>query len=146
MDVRREFLYDSVEKYIQGRNTYQCKLRILYLNARSLIHKLEEVELLLLRIGVHIIVIAETWLKPSISQYYDIKDYEAYHVTSERIGGVSIYILESWKATVNSMINSDHSILQIIINKQNDLYELIAIYNPNENNATPFLNDLEDIT
>jgi hypothetical protein len=79
MDLRKEILYDSVEKYIQGRNTHQCKLRILYLNARSLLHKLEEIELLLLRIGVDIIVIAETWLKPSISQYYDIKNYEAYH-------------------------------------------------------------------
>jgi hypothetical protein len=42
MAVRKEILYDSVEKYIQGRNTYQCKLKILYLNSRSLLHTLKK--------------------------------------------------------------------------------------------------------
>lgn len=78
---------------------FDGSLNVVYLNARSLRNKIERIELLIHSFAdcvVHVVVVAETWIRPGEEDLFELDGYRSHH--SVRVntvgGGVSIYVLE----------------------------------------------------
>lgn len=52
----------------------------MYLNARSIINKLDDVEEILASIqNIDILIVSETWLKNGEEEYYSINGYQSFY-------------------------------------------------------------------
>lgn len=72
------------------------KLKVLYLNTRSIKNKFEDIEDLISNFDeeIHVIILTETWLKPGDEKYYNLPGYQSYFSSREgKIGGgIGIFI------------------------------------------------------
>jgi len=75
-----ETLYQTVDDYMTWFSSQKdCKLKILYVNARSLRNKLDSI-LILKKVGEpDLICITESWLKDEDLNFYNIPGYNLYH-------------------------------------------------------------------
>ena len=105
LHINSEFININPEiecKYVHC-NSYDSKYNqhfsILHINARSFIHNIDDVILLLdsIETKFSIIVITETWLQNHNADIYTINNYNAIHTTRSNTkgGGVSIYIKDN---------------------------------------------------
>lgn len=121
-------------------------LRILYINARSLRNKLDDIEIMLNSMQKpDILVITETWLYENESDYYHITGYNSEFCSREiRGGGVAVYLKEEieYGVIMNKNLNKC-SYLNINLRSAN--LRLIALYRPPEVKYRLFANDLENI-
>ena len=60
------------------------KLKILYLNARSIKNKIEEIEIILNEENIDVAVISETWVKKSEEKYYNFNEYNSVYATRKK--------------------------------------------------------------
>lgn len=81
-------------------NILSSNVNYLYFNARSLRKNYNEIETFLncSKTTFHLLVITETWLYSNEVDYYNFKDYQAFHSTREisRGGGVAIYVHKNY--------------------------------------------------
>ena len=105
LHINSEFININPEiecKYVHCNsydNKYNQHFSILHINARSFIHNIDDVILLLdsIETKFSIIVITETWLQNHKADIYTINNYNAIHTTriNTKGGGVSIYIKDN---------------------------------------------------
>lgn len=125
-----------------------CKcdgFNVLYVNARSLRDKTDQLEVILksLKIQVQIIVISETWLKPGEEKFYNIPDYNACYVSRDKHGGgVGILIRKSLLFKITKEHNSELSMLTVSIVKHN--LSITALYRPPNYDMRAFLEEFEN--
>lgn len=123
-------------------------LKILYLNARSIVRKLDDLEIIINKFSkLDAVVVTETWLQKSTTKFFNIHNFDAHHVTRPGVGGgVSIYVNNIWKSKVLHIVdNMQHSIIHVSISAHNYKFAIIAFYNPSEVNSNNFLMDLEEL-
>lgn len=141
-----EVSFNCMDTFLSSYKSFG-NVRYLYLNARSIRNKIEDIILIIQLIGgIDVIVIAETWLKRNEEAYFNINGYDSYSVSKANGtgGGVCIYVKKSWLSNINTIVEKMHSIVSIVISDgKNFKMEVIAVYNPNINNAHAFLDDLE---
>lgn len=127
-------------------NFIDNKLNLLYLNARSLRNKMDQLDVLIkqTKIEIHIVVCVETWLKPEEERYFGLPGYNASYVSREKVGGgVAIYVDRSLQFRTLYRYNSNTSILTIEIQKPNIC--VTAIYRPPGERIQDFLEQLETV-
>ena len=92
-------------------------LKIVHLNVRSLIPKIEQLKLIFAHSNIDILTVSETWLKPTINtQVVDIPGYTCRRLDRDsnrsdktRGGGLATYIKNSLAADVKSLATHSHS-------------------------------------
>lgn len=88
------------------------QLRILSLNARSIVNKIDELELLLLSYNAQLVVISETWLSDKISSDEIVPPgYKLYRRDRvSRGGGVAVVAKENIAVTFMDQIPNHESL------------------------------------
>ena len=83
-------------------------IKLICLNNRSLLPKLEEIRLLVAEIKLHVIGLVETWLSDSIdNQELAIPSYRLYRKDRNRAGGgVAVYVRE-WDTVDHRTLHTD---------------------------------------
>ena len=101
-------------KKVVGRQTkgskLKSKLKCVYFNARSIVNKRAEIELLVHEENPDVIGITETWLRPDIEDSeINLDSYALFRKdrTNARGGGVLIYIRETLKALIREDLTQD---------------------------------------
>lgn len=81
-------------------STTTNSLNFLYLNSQSLRNSINDLQDFLdsLSYDIHIICVTETWLTNNEAQFYNLRNYTAYHSfrSNGRGGGAAIYVLNSF--------------------------------------------------
>lgn len=120
------------------------QLRILSLNARSIVNKIDELELLLLSYNAQLVVISETWLSDKISSDEIVPPgYKLYR--RDRVlrgGGVAVVAKENIAVTFMDQI-PNHESLFLNVKILGFTFLLCAVYRPPDA-ADSFLEDLYD--
>jgi hypothetical protein len=100
---------------------------ILYLNARSIRNKFDEITALLgsFQYRVDVVVIVETWLSDYECQYFNFKDYTSYYTCREQKGGAGAAIY------VHDSILSVH--IESVRDIRDEVGSLIVVRLPREN-------------
>jgi len=125
----------------------QRKYRVCYLNARSLINKLDAVSEFVENIGgADFICVSETWFGEGDAKYANINGYELLH--SDRIGkegrGVAIYIKNGYATRqISKKSTFTFDILKVSLQKKQIKVEIILVYNSHKSNVPLMLGDLE---
>lgn len=124
-------------------------LKIVYLNIRSVIHKLEILELFLrfLQCRVDIVVLVETWMLPGEELFFELTGYVSHHqprnTRKTRGGGISIYTatyLQHGKTFGSVQDEVQFLGVQLIDYK----FSIIAFYRPPPaNNLQTFYSNLD---
>lgn len=118
-------------------------LKILYLNARSIKNKMDELEILISEEDFEIIIITETWVKKQEEKYYNFKDFKATFVTREKTGGgLGIFIKNLYDFEILEKIENDFSYIAIRL-KLLDL-TICAVYKPPSVKNNIFTNFLDE--
>lgn len=143
----KEVKWDTYHDYCDNTQGESSKLKCLYLNARSLRNKMDDLETLTLQLrNLDVIVVAETWFKSKETDFFNLSEFSAFHVTRcQTGGGVSIFVSNKWETSIKHTINRKHSILHVMLTWQSVSYNIIGVYNPHKNNTPELLIDLESI-
>ena len=86
---------DMIKKDLHTKNTDLC---VMQLNVRGLLNKQTQIKTLLsnnnVSLPIDVILLCETWLKPTTLELIDIPNYKSFHETrKDRIGGgISILV------------------------------------------------------
>lgn len=148
--------YKSI-KYIKQLQhfTYLQKsdsLNILYVNAISLINKLNDLTLFIdsLSCKVDVIVVTETRLTDNDQIFFQIEGYDAYfnnrNVSNlrKRGGGIAMYIRSSISSSVVKCVFEEKN--HFLIVKLNDLnLHIFSVYKPPNTNEKIFISKLEEL-
>lgn len=114
--------------------------KILYLNARSIKNKSEEIPLIYntLKTDIHVIAITETFVRNGEEQFFEFDGYTAHYSSRPNRGGGGVAVLvknnikhemkDKWSDNENSIIN-----VQIQLN--NKQYNILNVYRPPNTNA-----------
>lgn len=105
------------------------ELRILNLNARSIVNKTQKLEALILGYNPHVVVLTETWLRPEICDE-DVfpPSYGAYRRDrASRGGGVAILVRHDIKSFLLHQIQ-DHESVIIKISFWGRSFAVLAVY------------------
>jgi len=81
-------------------------LNVLYLNARSIVNKLEEIQdIVTILVNIDLIIITESWLKKESSEYFQLYGFRSIHLCREgrRGGGVSFFTRDNLQMTEQNM-------------------------------------------
>lgn len=138
--------YQSVDDYMPIKNS----LRVLYINARSIRNKIDEIEETLKRIPdtVHVLVVTETWLGDGEGSLFNINGYQGTFAsrTTGRGGGVAIYTHNTFNCEVIEKWSTDNSFLGVRVQyKHFKPLNIYVIYRKPNNNVNDFLVSLESI-
>lgn len=122
-------------------------LNIMYINARSVRNKIEDIEIVLhsFKNKPDILVVTEVWLYEDEIKYYQITGYNAeISSRSTRGGGVAVYMRQELKYSIklNKELNRCN---YLMINMVSANIQLLAVYRPPSVKHSVFLNDLENI-
>lgn len=120
------------------------QLRILSLNARSIVNKIDELELLLLSYNAQLVVISETWLSDKISSDEIVPPgYKLYRRDRvSRGGGVAVVAKENIAVTFMDQI-PNHESLFLNVKILGFTFLLCAVYRPPDA-ADSYLEELYD--
>ena len=125
LHINSEFINTNPEiecKYVHC-NSYDSKYNqhfsILHKNARSFIHNIDDVILLLdsIETKFSFIVITETWLQNHNADIYTINNYNAIHTTriNTKGGGISIYIKDNLNFNkIENIFFTEHDFIDIV--------------------------------
>lgn len=119
--------------------------QVLYLNARSLRHKLNDVELIIDTLkSVDVIVITETWLYMDELKSYGLPGFQLLSTTREggRGGGINIYINAKWSATLITNLARVHEFIEVDLICGSTEITIIGLYNPRTSNYVDCMSDL----
>jgi len=80
--------FNNIESFNLNNRITDKTLNILYINAQSMKNKLDQLEILLHRIkaDVHIMAVAETWVKQEEKKYYNLPGYNAVFSSRQKRG------------------------------------------------------------
>ena len=123
-------------------------LNIFYININRLANKLDELEVLLASLNetVDVIVLTETFLSKTDTQYINLNGYKAFHSVRESRtgGGVSIFCHDNLDFTLLSdEIHDENQCLIVCSRKLN--FNIAGIYKPPHSNSKTFLSFLDRI-
>lgn len=120
---------------------------IFHVNARSLRHKLPDLEAeIRLNEYPQIIVITETWLTESIKNSYDINSYTAYHtIRQDGYGGLTIYIRDDIQHQVTMNLSNIDRVHITRIHIDQIHMNLLCVYRAPSTNMMNFLNLLDEL-
>lgn len=141
--------YDSISDVAFYK---QSSIKLLYLNARSLINKTSDLKFILDEIKNYICVIAisETWLNDNDTKYFNFSGYNAEFACrpNKRGGGAGFLILENLKyEIIKKYSNDDTSFLTIKVFINNIPYLITVFYRRPDRRVSSietFLNQLDD--
>ena len=92
-----EYIKPSLIKELHTQNT---DLGVMQLNVRGLLNKQSQIKNLLsdnnVLLPIDVVLLCETWLKPSTLDHFGIPNYKAFHITRKDCigGGTSILVNE----------------------------------------------------
>ena len=123
-------------------------LGIIQINIRGLLNKQTEIKQLLssdnVALPIEVILLCETWLKPTTSDLFSIPHYKSFHrVRSDRIGGgTSILVSDRLRSRDRSDLiveteYFEHCVVELKTDNRNIL--LVSAYRPPNTNAKVFL-------
>lgn len=127
-------------------------LSILYLNARSIRNKLEEIKLKLSemkakKMEIHIIVVCETWLLDDEIKYVNIEGYKGVFNCNEGTQhkcGTAIFVMKDISYEILEMEEKYNTIV-IAINNASPKLKIATLYNPTRREARDFIDHLNII-
>lgn len=108
-------------------------LKLLYLNARSIKNKLEEITFIFntFKTDIHIIAITEAWVRVGEEQFYDFDGYTAHYSgrTNRGGGGVAVLVKNNIKhEMIDKWSDDDDSIINVQIQLNNKQYNILNVY------------------
>jgi len=133
---------------------HRGSISVLYTNARSIkdIMKFEDFKYKIQLIKPHIIVVVETWLNEGDEIYFSLEGFNLCTLSREqrRGGGVAVYVTMDYQYRVVGSFTNVHEILHVEIRtskegRLNNIINLLAVYNPKENNIKHCCDELEQI-
>jgi hypothetical protein len=144
IQIERKYL--CIEDYKPEKN---C-LRIVYVNARSVRNKFDEIEEMLkgMQDTIHILVIAETWLNEGEESFYNIAGYQSTFASrvNGKGGGVAIYTHNTLNISILERNSNENSVLGLQVqSKHFKTLNIYALYRKPSSNVSDFLNNLETI-
>lgn len=131
-------------------------VNILYLNTRSLIHKLNDVENLIENFPAttEIICISESWLESTHNKFFNIKGYQSFHSNRVRNtnlnkkkgigGGVSIFVKDTIRANIIHEEDFERSNFLVVYLPDLKIH-LICVYRSQKTIPDIFLKKFENI-
>lgn len=125
-------------------------LKVMYMNARSIKNKQEELLHILqaIKSNIHIICITETWVKQGEEEYYGFDGYDSHFACrpSKSGGGAAILIKNDIKYELtNTFSNDENSFVAAKIQVNKKFWTVINIYrqpNYNQYKVTEFIHTL----
>ena len=140
-----EYIEPSLIKELHTQNT---DLGVVQLNVRGLLNKQSQIKNLLsennVLLPIDVVLLCETWLKPSTLDLLDIPNYKSFHITrKDRIGGgTSILVNEKLRSRERRDLlvetqSLEHCIVELKTDKRNIL--LVSAYRPPNTNVKTFL-------
>ena len=125
------------------------KLQLLYLNARSILNKLDDIAILLQeKSEIDIILVTETWLYSNQCKYVNFVNYTGVFESREnkRGGGVAIFVSNKLSYNIiECKTFSNWNYVSIKINNIEPKINVSAIYKPPQVNMDNFINILDEI-
>lgn len=115
-------------------------MKILHLNSRSIINKIDECRLMVNLLSPHILCVSESWLKPDISDIeIEINGYNSYR--KDRIGrtggGILVYIKKELIVDQIETEMNELDLIQLNIKYiKSKPFRLIAYYRPSSTTST----------
>lgn len=103
----------SLENYKFQKST---NIKIMYLNARSLKNKMDELEVVTHDHEIDVLVVTETWMKKEEEIFYNLTNFEAVYCSrNKRGGGTAIFVRKHIPMHVIYMDPSEFSFLTVKI-------------------------------
>lgn len=120
-------------------------LTVIYLNARSIKNKLDEIEILLNEVNnVSALVVSETWMTKEEEKYFNLPGFSAVFASrKKRGGGVAIFIKDSIEYNTIKIINQENWSYILVYMHSYKKY-IGSIYNPPSNSDQNFLEFLDE--
>lgn len=105
------------------------KLKVMYLNARSIKNKMEDIEILIFGENIEIIVITETWVNKGEEKYYKFKNFNSiWACRRRRGGGLGIFVKNNIEIELMETVENEIFFLSLKL-KQYDII-ISGIYRP----------------
>ena len=135
---------------IKELHTQNTDLGVLQLNVRGLLNKQTQIKHLLsndnVLLPLDVILLCETWLKPSTVDLFDLPNYKSFHKTrKDRIGGsTSILVNDKLQSRERNdlLVETsflEHCVVELQTDKRNIL--LVSAYRPPNTKARTFLTE-----
>ena len=142
-----EYIKPSLIKELHTQNT---DLGVMQLNVRGRLNKQSQIKNLLsdnnVLLPIDVVLLCETWLKPSTLDHFGIPNYKAFHITrKDRIGGgTSILVNEKLRSRERRdlLVETsflEHCIVELKTDKRNIL--MVSACRPPNTNARTFLSE-----
>ena len=139
---------------IKELHTQNTDLGVVQLNVRGLLNKQTQIKHLLsddnVLLPIDMVLLCETWLKPSTLDLFGIPNYKSFHITrKDRIGGgTSILVNEKLRSRerCDLLVETrflEHCIVELKTDKRNIL--LVSAYRPPNTNARTFLTEYKKL-
>ena len=146
-----EYIEPNLIKELHTQNT---DLGVMQLNVRGLLNKQSEIKNLLsdnnVLLPIDVVLLCETWLKPSTLDLLDIPNYKMFHITrKDQIGGgTSILVNEKIRSRERRdlLVETqflEHCIVELKTDKSNIL--LVSAYRPSNTNVKIFLTEYKKL-
>ena len=150
MNDHCDYIEPSLIKELHTQNT---DLGVMQLNVRGL-NKQSQIKSLLsdnnVLLPIDVVLLCETWLKPSTLDLFGIPNYKSFHITrKDRIGGgTSILVNEKIRSRERHdlLVEThflEHCIVELKTDKRNIL--LVSAYRPPNTNARTFLSEYKKL-
>lgn len=132
--------YKDFNQYNNSHSHKDSNLNIMYLNARSIRNKMDDIEILLHTVPeIDIVAVCETWLDKSEELYFNLPNYSAVYSSREKDGGgAGLYIKDGLEYTNVDVIEERTSILTVKLLQTN--VTIVLVYKPPKENEENFIN------
>ena len=142
-----DYIDPSMIKELHTKSTDLC---VMQLNVRGLLNKQTQIKNLLgknnVSLPIDVILLCETWLRPSTLDLIDIPNYKSFHVNrKDRIGGgISVLVNENLRSRKRNdllveTMYLEHCIVELKTDKRNIL--LVSAYRPPNTSPKMFLTE-----
>ena len=124
-------------------------LHFLSFNARSLLHKLDELQVLISSLDTKpdVIAICETWCQPTEpDSFYSLNEYTSYRSDRPGLGGGALIYVKSsiqHKLLFTTMLNGLESVWVELTDSVGNSIAVASVYRPPNSLAQPFCQELE---
>jgi len=122
-------------------------LNILYINIRSLVKKLEELQNIISIIDVDLVIVTESWLREELAPYYNIPGFEAMHTCrkDKRGGGISIFAKHNIEISQCESNMGNAEFMHVVARKGTTSFNIIGVYNYIHTNIKACLEELRPV-
>ena len=133
-------------------NCSNSDINCLYFNARSLKKNFSLIEDFISKspITYHVITVTETWLFSNETNFYNLKNYHAFHSTRDisRGGGVAIYVLKNFDGANeigNKYFNGNNCLVVELLKEKKNICVIYRQPNsPTDPTGTLFIDEFND--